>query len=120
MNDINLDGSERVVSKGWLKASHRELDESKSKLYQPFHPHTRSIPIETGKIYEYGIDIKETSYVFKAGHRIQLKIKGQDAQWEGKTYDYTIHCHLPRSRESLHTIYHNSEYRSYLLLPIVD
>ncbi len=119
MSDVSPDGSGRVVSKGWLKASHREIDESKSKPYQPFHPHTRSIPVEPGKVYEYAIDMRETSYVFKAGHRIQLKIKGQDAQWEGKTYDYAIHCHLPRSRETVHTIYHNSEYLSYLLLPIV-
>jgi predicted acyl esterase len=120
INDINLDGSEKVVSKGWLKASHRELDENKSKPYQPFHPHTRSVPIELGKIYEYAIDIKETSYVFKAGHRIHLKIKSQDAPWEGKGYDYAIHRHFTRSKETLHTIYHNSEYRSYLLLPIIS
>lgn len=117
INDIDLDDSEKLVSKGWLKASHRELNEGKSKSYQPFHPHTRSIPIKPGEIYNYAIDIKETSYVFRAGHRIQLKIKGQDAQWEGITY--ILHCHLPCSRETLHTIYHNSEYRSYLLLPIV-
>lgn len=119
IQDIDVEGSEKVVSKGWLKASHRELDQGKSKPHQPFHPHTRSIPIEPGKIYEYAIDIKETSYVFKAGHRIQLKIKGQDAPWEGKTYDYSLFCHLPRSQETLYSIHHSSENRSYLLLPII-
>ncbi len=117
INDIDIDGSERLVSKGWLKASHRELDESKSKPYQPFHPHTSSALVKPGKIYEYAIDIRETSYVFKAGHRIQLRVKGQDSQWEGKTY--VLHCHLPRSLEIVHTIYHNSEFQSYLLLPII-
>lgn len=120
LSDIDLDGSERVVSRGWLKASHREMDESKSKPYQPFHPHTRSIAIDPGKIFEYAIDIRETSYVFKAGHRIRLKIKSQDAPWEGKGYDYAIHRHFTRSRETVHTIHHTSEYPSYLLLPIIS
>lgn len=107
INDIDINGLEKLVSKGWLKASHLELDESRSKSYQPFHLHLRSIPIRPGKIYKYAIDIKETSYVFKAGHRIQLKIKGQDVPWEGK--NYAKFCHLPRSRETLHMIHHNSE-----------
>lgn len=117
--DVDQGGSEKVVSKGWLKASHRELDESRSRPYQPFHPHTRSVPVEPGKICTYSIDLKETSYVFKKGHRIQLKIKGQDATWEGKTYSYRIHGHLPRSRVIRHSIYHSAEHPSYLLLPLV-
>ena len=76
LGDIAQDGSARLMTKGWLKTSHRNTDESKSKLYQPFHPHTKSTPVEPGKIYEYAIDIRETPNVFRAGYRIQLVIKG--------------------------------------------
>jgi uncharacterized protein len=31
---------------GFLKASHRELDERTT----PYHPHTRAVPVEPGKI----------------------------------------------------------------------
>lgn len=112
IKDIDIDGLEKVVSKGWLRASHRELDESKSKPYKPFHPHTRSLPIEPGKVYDYLIDIRETSNVFKTGHRIQLEIAGED-RLEGIWY------HLPNMRETQHIIYNSHEYLSYLLLPIV-
>ena len=50
INDLGPDGATQLVTKGWLRASHRALDEKRSKPYQPFHPHTESIPIEPGKI----------------------------------------------------------------------
>lgn len=115
IEDIAPDGSETVISKGWLKASHRELDESKSKPYKPFHPHTRSLPIAPGRIYEYAIDIRETSNVFKAGHKLQLVIKGQDAPWD----DFFIFYHVTNMKQTQHTIYHTPEYASYLVLPVI-
>jgi len=115
IEDIAPDGSETVISKGWLKASHRELDESKSKPYKPFHPHTRSLPIAPGRIYEYAIDIRETSNVFKAGHKLQLVIKGQDAPWD----DFFIFYHVTNMKQTQHTIYHTPEYASYMVLPVI-
>jgi len=115
IKDIAPDGSETMVSKGWLKASHRELDASKSKPYQPYHPHTRSLSIVPGRIYEYAIDIRETSNVFRAGHRLQLVIKGQDAPWD----DFFIWYHVSNMKETRHTVYHTPEYASYLLLPVI-
>jgi len=119
LRDVDGSGAEKLVTMGWLKASHRELDESKSKPYQPYHPHSRSIPVEPGKVYEYPIELRETSMVFKEGHRIELVIKVQDAPWEGKEYFRDVFWHLPRTKETLHTIYHNPEFSSYLLLPII-
>ena len=119
IRDVDSSGAEKLVSMGWLKASHREIDESKSKPYQPFHPHTRSLPGEPGKVYQYSIEIRETSMVFKAGHRIELVIKGQDAPWEGKEYFRDVFWHLPRTKETQHTVYHTPEYASHLLLPII-
>ena len=119
LRDVDPTGEERLVSMGWLKASHRELDETKSKPYQPYHPHSRSIPITPGRVYEYAIEIRETSMVFKQGHKLELVIKGQDAPWEGKEYFRDVFWHLPRTTETIHTIYHSLEYASYLLLPII-
>jgi predicted acyl esterase len=114
INDIAPDGSTRLITKGWLRASHRAIDEKRSKPYQPFHPHLESIPVEPGEIYEYAIDIRETSNVFKAGHRIELVIKGQDSPSEDP-----IWYHLCNVKETRHTIYHSSEYLSFLLLPVI-
>jgi predicted acyl esterase len=115
IKDIDPTGNERMVSRGWLKASHRDLDEAKSKPYKPYHPHTKSQPVEPGKIYEYVVEIYETSNVFRAGHRIQLVIKGQDSRWEEGDHYF----HLNNMKETSHTVYHNDEYPSYLLLPVI-
>ncbi|MFC1534857.1 CocE/NonD family hydrolase [Thermodesulfobacteriota bacterium] len=115
IKDIAPDGSERLLTKGWLKASHREIDESRSKSYKPFHPHTRSQPVEPGKVYEYAIEIRETSNVFKKGHQIQLAIKGQDSERE----EHGAWYHMPKVWKTHHTIHHSQGYPSYLLLPII-
>ncbi|MDP2932495.1 MAG: CocE/NonD family hydrolase [Chloroflexota bacterium] len=119
IHDISPDGSRRLVTMGWLKASHRELDVAKSKPYQPYHPHTRSLPVEPGKIYEYAIDVRETSNVFQAGHRMQLIVKGQDSPYEGPEHFRETHYHLLNMKETKHTIYHTPQYQSYLLLPVI-
>ncbi|MBU2497583.1 MAG: CocE/NonD family hydrolase [Proteobacteria bacterium] len=115
IKDIDRAGAERLVSKGWLKASHRELDETKSRPYKPYHPHARSLPVEPGEIYQYVMEICETSNVFRAGHRIQLVIKGQDSRREEGDHYF----HLNNMKETKHTVYHSDEYPSYLLLPII-
>jgi predicted acyl esterase len=114
INDVAPDGSTRLISMGWLRASHRAIEEKRSKPYQPFHPHTESIPVEPGEIYEYAIDIRETSNVFKSGHRIELLIKGQDSPSENP-----IWYHLCDNKQTKHTIYHNTQYMSHLLLPVI-
>ena len=110
IHDIGEDGSERLVSKGWLKASHRAIDERRSKPYQPFHPHKESVPVKPGEILEYAIEIRETSNVFKVGHRLQLVIKGADSPYEDP-----IWFHLPNMKKTEHRIYHDRVNISYLL-----
>ena len=119
IRDVHPSGEEKLVTMGWLKASHRELDQEKSLPYQPYHPHTRKEALTPGKVYEYAIEIRETSMVFREGHRIELLIKGQDAPWEGKEYFRDVFWHLPRRVETEHTVFHTPEHASYLLLPVI-
>ena len=62
------------VSKGWLKASHREKDETRSTPTRPFYTHTNPQPLMPGTIYQFDIEVLPISYVFKKGHRIRLEI----------------------------------------------
>jgi hypothetical protein len=110
--DVDVDGSERCVAEGWLKASHYELDEGKSKPYAPYHPHTRSLPIEPGQVILYASDLRMTSNVFLMGHKIRLEIAGQD-QVQALWY------HLPHMARVTHTIYNDKDRSSYLLLPVI-
>lgn len=112
VKDIDVDGSERCVAEGWLKASHYELDESKSKPYAPYHPHTRSLPIDPGQVILYASDLRMTSNVFLMGHKIRLEIAAQD-QVQALWY------HLPHMAKVKHTIYSSGKQPSYLLLPVI-
>lgn len=115
INDVHPDGSITPISKGWLKASHREIDEARSKPYLPFHPHTRKLPAEPGEVYKFAIEMGATSNLFKAGHKMQLVIKGQDNPWE----DGAILYHSSNMRETVHTVHHSVSHPSYLLLPVI-
>ncbi|MDH5696217.1 MAG: CocE/NonD family hydrolase, partial [Dehalococcoidia bacterium] len=55
LKDIAPDGSERELTRGWLKASHRAIDPGKSKPWSPYHIHINPEPVKPGKIYEYAI-----------------------------------------------------------------
>ena len=110
---LDVDGSERCVAEGWLRASHYELNKSKSKPYAPYHPHTRSLPIEPGQVVPYASDLRMTSNVFLAGHKIRLEIAAQDQV-------QAIWYHLPHMAEVQHTIYSTRERPSYVLLPVIS
>ena len=54
-NDEGPEGGVHELCRGWLRASHRELDNKLSKPYQPFHPHTRSELLIPNEAYEFAI-----------------------------------------------------------------
>jgi hypothetical protein len=110
--DIDVDDAYRCVAEGWLKASHYELDDDKSTPWEPYHPHTRSFPIEPGEVILYASDMRMTSNVFLMGHRIRLEISGQD-QVQALWY------HLPHMAHVTHKIFSTAKQPSYILLPII-
>ena len=117
LRDVGPDGEAAVISKGWLKASLRGLDETASMPYRPWHPYSRQVPVEPGKVEEYAIQIHDTSNVFLAGHRIELVIKTLDHSLEGGWN--TIFYHLPCALDVTHTVYHSPGRESHLLLPVI-
>jgi uncharacterized protein len=67
---------ERELTRGWLKASYRTLDEKRSRPWEPFHKLTRDAiaAVKPEEVVEYQIQILATANQFKAGHRICLDI----------------------------------------------
>jgi len=60
---------ERELTRGWLKASYRALDEKRSKPWEPFHKLTQDAiaPVKPGEVVEYQIQVLATANQFKAG-----------------------------------------------------
>jgi predicted acyl esterase len=71
------------MAQGWLRASHRRLDEELSLPYRPYHTHDRVELLTPGEIYELDIEIWPTSIVVPAGHRLGLSIRGNDYVYAG-------------------------------------
>jgi predicted acyl esterase len=114
LRDVAPDGSSRTVTKGWLRASQRELDAQKSRPYQPYQKHTRRETLQPGRSYEYAIEIRETSNVFLPGHRLALDIKGQDTTAEDPIWVHTCNA-IPTT----HTVQFGGKFDSHLLLPVI-
>jgi putative CocE/NonD family hydrolase len=104
------------VSKGWLKASHREKDEKRSTETRPFYTHTNPQPIEPGKIYQYDIEVLPISYVFKKGHRIRLELANGDSPATDGVFSHPYHPTLMGTD----TIHHDAAHASCIMLPVVS
>jgi predicted acyl esterase len=114
---------EREISRGWLKASHRALDQRRSLPWKPWHPMTREAQqvITPGEVLEYAIEMMSTANLFRRGHRICLEITSLDlpSGVGGMTDVEYIPYHICSSRTTVHKIYRDAAYPSHLLLPIV-
>jgi uncharacterized protein len=114
---------ERELTRGWLKASHRAIDEARSKPWRPWHPLTREAQqkIRPGEITEYAIEILATANLFRRGHRICVEIASADMPTgvAGATNTEYIPNHVVSSRTTLHKIYHDVKQPSHLLLPVI-
>ncbi len=126
VKDVPPEGTETVLSRGWLKASHRAIDNKKSKPWQPYHPHTKESvkPVNPEEINEYAIEIRPIANLFKKGHRIKIEIWGCDYPLMQKDgIDFTLAwpgwAHLPFEYQVSYKIYHSHKYPSRLVLPVI-
>ena len=99
----------RLVTEGWLRATHRALEPARSTPTSPYHTHVDPQPLEPGTIYEFNIEIWPTCWVFQKGHRLRLDLASLDQLGQ-----YYL-GHL-RATDTFH---HDAEHPSHLLLPII-
>lgn len=104
------------VAFGWLRASHRELDEERSTPHQPFHPHTDEQKLEPGEVVPVEIEIWPSSTAFAAGEGLRLTVAGSDIHPDPATEYY---CHRPLVNAGDHVVHTGESYDSLLLVPVV-
>jgi putative CocE/NonD family hydrolase len=121
--EIRSDLPSRELTRGWLKASHRALDQSRSKPWKPWHRLTREAqePVVPGEVCEYNIELLSTANLFRRGHRICVEISCLDMATGvlGATNVEYIPYHLCSSKPVLHGVYHDPKHPSHLLLPVI-
>ena len=114
MADESPDGQVRQLCKGWLRASHRRIDPSRSTPSKPYHPHLTPEPIEPGVVYEYPIEIWPICNVFKPGHRIRLEVANADSMiaTHGRR-------HVTIQAKATNTVQEGGKNSSRLLVPVI-
>lgn len=106
----------RIISKGWLRASHRALDPEKGSELAPFHTHGQQERIEPGQAYELEIAIMPTAYRVAAGQRLRLEIANGDSPITDQifTHEYQLF------KIGTDTVHHGGSTASRLLIPIAE
>ena len=76
--------------------------------------------IEPGRVYEYTIDLWDTSNVFKAGHRIRVEVSSSNFPRFDRNLNTGHTLGLDSEmRVAEQTIHHDSVNRSHITLPII-
>lgn len=102
------------MAKGWLQASHRKLDDSKSFPYRPYHTHDEEQLLEPEEIVRLDVEIWPTSAIIEAGHRLRLDIQSNDGILGGNF------LHQIRSYNTGDNHLHFGDgMQPYLLLPVI-
>jgi predicted acyl esterase len=73
------------IAQGWLRASHRKLDDALTLPYRPYHTHDECELLEPGVAVDLDIEIWPTSIVVPKGYRIGLTIRGKDYEYAAAT-----------------------------------
>jgi putative CocE/NonD family hydrolase len=106
------------VALGWLRVSHRELDEERSTPYQPFHKHQREIKLKAGEIVPVEIEIWPSSTLFEPGERLRVVVQGSDIYSYPEERHTTGHTATVNKGE--HVIHTGGRHDSHLLVPIIE
>ena len=117
LHDLSPDGDRETLSRGYLRASHREVDEEKSTPSQPYHPHRNPEPVTPGEIYEYRIGFPQIASLMKKGHQLELEIRSMEIPFSETSDLPPGSHHLPHAESITHKVYGDAERPSYLLVP---
>ncbi|WP_030902865.1 CocE/NonD family hydrolase [Streptomyces sp. NRRL F-5126] len=111
-------GARQLITTGYLKASHRELDEERTTDGDPYHPHTRAVPVEPGTIQEYVVRLYPFAATFRPGHRLVVELSNDEPLADAHNALLPPDAfHLPVGRPVTHKIYRDAAHPSRLVLP---
>ena len=77
MTEVRPDGHEVFINQGWLRASHRKLDETLSTDVRPFQTHQMldSQPLVPGQPTPVRIEVFPFAHPFRAGSTIRIYVE---------------------------------------------
>ncbi len=93
LSEVRPDGTEYLLTNGWLDLTHRAEDRRRSDGLEIVHPFTERArqPLRPGRWVEARVDIPSFAHAFRAGSQLRLSIAtpGRNhATWEFDNPDY--------------------------------
>jgi predicted acyl esterase len=103
---------------GFIRVSHRELDEERSRPERPYLKHERLLFLQNEEPVAVDIEMWPSSTHFDAGQGLRVIVQGTDLNaYEGEGLHYANH--YPLHNYGRHVIYTGGKYDSHVLLPVV-
>jgi putative CocE/NonD family hydrolase len=111
LTELRPDGQEVYIARGWLRASHRALDRSRSTTLTPFHTNQEADarPLVPGEPTAMRIHLLPFDYVFRKGSSIRLWIDAPVGVTGGWSLDFL-------KTPAINSIYADAEHPSALVL----
>ena len=77
VTEIRPDGHEMFVQQGWLRASHRKLDEAQSTALRPYQTHeaTDAQALIPGQQTEIRLEVFPFAHAFRAGSKLRIYVE---------------------------------------------
>ena len=124
VSDVAPDGSATELTRGFLKASHRALDEAKSTPWMPFHTHTDPELVEPGAINQYNIQLSPMASRIHRGHKLRLCVASLDHKFDpAPDLEIGGPSHMPTHVGIGNTVTHELMFGdlhpSHLIIPVV-
>lgn len=114
------DGRERLLTRGWLRGSQRELDPATSTPWQPVYRHAAREPLVPNHRYEFSIEVRPYAILLTTGSRLRLKIRCCDDETPGNHLHAIGAGHVLTQESARVTVVHDADHASHLLLPITS
>lgn len=106
------------LQRGLLRASHRAVDESRSRrtedgrIWWPYRPHTNPTPVTPGEPVPYLLQVFPVGHVFLPGHELVVKLHAPPA-------DDNDYMYVPKTLPGVNTLHTGPDRPSSLMVPLI-
>ncbi|MBA2376032.1 MAG: CocE/NonD family hydrolase [Rubrobacter sp.] len=116
LTDVHPDGRSITVTDGIIRASARESYPAPG-MVRP----TRPSPIETGRVYEYCVDLWATGVTFGVGHRMRIAVTSSSfPRWDRNLNTGESGAVSGRTEVARQSVFHDAEHPSRVTMSVVN
>ena len=96
ITEIRPDGQERYIQSGWLRASHRALDNAESTVLAPFQTQLQAdaAPLPAGQFVPVRVGLFPFAHLFRTGSKLRLNIEAPGGNQPFWKYDSCTLTHV--------------------------